>query len=291
MAEQDNKDKKEDEEKADSSEPQEEEENPSQPEAGASPLPQAQGGEPAAADSQPAPKTSRRAGRIGRWLAGPFPYLLVAGASALAVTLALSTRHEVAYREMMDELRQSLTSVERTLAQAKEATTTYVAAPTGEILKDYGNLLNLAAAAENRGDFAEAVGLYHSAVDQDSAYQFSDEAHYRLALCLLRTDRVEEALNELRVVVSRFRGSRYRVRATVELAQQLKEKGDFGQVRRLFYEVIGTRDALPAEDQACVERAYFEIASCFEKEAEVLEASKQSSAAILDLVVAKGSER
>jgi len=228
--------------------------------------------------------------------AGPavLGYLLIAAGSALLVSfllfVLLFVRQEAGYRRTLDRLRESLAAVERSMAKMQVGTTTYVAVPTGEALRDYESLIRLASAAENRGDAAEAMRLYRKAIEKDPAHQFSGEAHYRLALCLLESGRPEEALAELRLMVSQFRGSPYYTRATVRLAKLLKERGDYEQARRLLYQVVASRDGLTPEDQPYVEQASFEIAACLEQQAEAIEASRRSSGEILDLAVTRGAQ-
>ena len=75
-----------------------------------------------AAEDQAAPESNRDSDKRdaavnGRTTAGaallrPLAYLLVAASSALVVSIALSTRHEAAYRQTLDGLRQSLSKLE-----------------------------------------------------------------------------------------------------------------------------------------------------------------------------------
>lgn len=231
---------------------------------------------PVPARPAPAPAPAApAAGGVRPW------HLFVAAALAVAPALCLLVfllaRHEAPAGAA--EVRLSLERLEKKLVAMQAADQLPTRPARGaEPTDTYLSLLSQANLQFRDGNYLGAMDHYRAAIVADTAESLSDEAHYRLGLCLLKEGKPDEAADELRQVVNRFPGSSFYARASVELAQVLMAQRSYATARRALFQVIAVRDRLQGDEREALERAYFAVAHCYEGEADAAVATRTPAA-------------
>lgn len=200
-------------------------------------------------------------------------YLVIALVAALIMGAAVSYRHEAAQRQLIGRFTASIDTLEGRLAsmQQQAALAPATRTPEPKSLDDYALILNGANQLFEKGHFRDAAGRYRSALRGFPSGSLTDQAHYRLGVCMLRTGRAETAANHFRVVTASFPNSRYYARAALELSHVLMGEQQYAQARRVLYQIVGARARLQSEDAETLEKAYYAIARTLEGEADVIE--------------------
>lgn len=220
-------------------------------------------------------------------------YMGVALLAALGMGMVVSYRHQKTQKQLVESFTTSLDRVEYRLALIqKAAEPTLVKKPEkAKSLDDYAYTLSTANTQFHKGQFQDACRSYEEALKMYPAGSLSDQAHYRLGLCLARLNRGDSALEHFRVVVTGFPGSRYYARAALEMSYLLMNKQNYAQARRLLYLIIGSQDRLEAEDRENLDKAYYAVARCFEGEADVAAYIRQLGTSEPDAAARRGDEQ
>jgi len=240
------------------------------------------------AESEAASPMPRRAPILG----GGGIYMGIALLAALGMGAAMSYRQELAQKQLIEQFANSVGRLENGLArfQINRESPVPKASETPRSLDDYTHLLNTANARFQKGRFQEAAVSYGEALTMYPAGGLSDQAHYRLGMCMCRFGKPDSALEHFRAVVTSFPGSRYYARAALEMSYLLMSQKNYSQARRILYLIIGSRNRLEAEDSKSLEKAYYAIARCFEGEAEVIDQINELGTSGLDTGARTGDD-
>jgi len=223
-----------------------------------------------------APKPGRVAARLDRAPSGVAAMVIFAGTALLAALLmgaAISYRYERSQRELMTQLTGALDSLKAQgdIAHAPATTTEQPQRDAPKTYDDYALILNEANMLFNEGRFGAAAERYRAALQAFPSGSLSDQAHYRLGVCLLRAGTPESAVEHLRVVAESFPGSPYCARSALELSRIFIQREEYEQARRVLYRIIGSRARHGSEDAETLEKAYYALGRALEGEAEVVE--------------------
>jgi tetratricopeptide (TPR) repeat protein len=204
-----------------------------------------------------------------------FIVALAALAPAAIIYVTMSNQATIQQRAVMAEFHQSMAGIESKLAslQMVEKDARTVIAGSMEPVT-YLSLLSEGNLQFQQGDFQAAARSYQAAISMDTDGTMGDEAHYRLALCLLKQEARDPALQEFLTIVRSHPGSGFFGRCCTGAARILMERGQFAQARRFLYMAIGARERLKGDDCSALEEAQFAMAECFEAEAASIEASR-----------------
>jgi len=193
--------------------------------------------------------------------------------AALLMGAAISYRYERTQRELMTQLTGALDSL-KVRGNVERAPATTTEQPERDVPKtydDYALILNEANMLFNEGRFGAAAERYRAALKAFPSGSLSDQAHYRLGVCLLRAGTPDNAAEHLRVVAESFPGSPYCARSALELSRIFIQREEYEQARRVLYRIIGSRARLVGEDAETLEKAYYALGRALEGEAEVVE--------------------
>ena len=193
--------------------------------------------------------------------------------AALLMGAAISYRYERTQRELMTQLTGALDSLKAqgNIARVPATTPEPPEPHAPRTYDDYALILNEANMLFNEGRFGAAAERYRGALKAFPSGSLSDQAHYRLGVCLLRAGTPDSAAEHLRVVAESFPGSPYCARSALELSRIFMQREEYEQARRVLYRIIGSRARLASEDAETLEKAYYALGRTLEGEAGVAE--------------------
>ncbi len=202
---------------------------------------------------------------------------LVGFSAASLTALLISSRPASGQEKAVAEIQESIGRLEKTLAQVnlqQQAEPKVIAVSAERAAEGFREQMALADNARSEGALDRAIEHYRAALEADTTRRLSDEAHYELSRCLLKMEREEEALDHLRAIVSRYRGSRHYVASAVLLAERLIARDELLPARKLLYQILAARNAWGPDEQERIARVVYMVARCYEREAEIIESSK-----------------
>ena len=244
----------------------------------------------AATATKPAPPVSRTS-----QMAGVGGAMLVVSVVILvaAVVIAMSSRKQPVEPALINEYRTSMDEITRKLSEIEAKTESAPAIIIGEVgnFDDFTRMMKVGNTQSIEGHFEEAAQSYEAAITLDPSGKLSDEAHYRLGICRVKTGQTEDAIREFRFVVQNYPGSRHYAASALEMGELLMARKNFSQARRLFYMVLGSESRLSEDQQAVLERTYYAIARAYEDEAVAVEATRYNPETALDFGVKTGETR
>jgi tetratricopeptide (TPR) repeat protein len=218
----------------------------------------------------------------------PSGFLLVVAFIALApagiIYIAMSRQADSRQSAMIADFRQSLERMEANLTRLRNGQDdTHAVIQSSGGVPTYLTLLSEGNISYREGDLAGAVRAYKAAIALDTGGTMQDEAHYRLAMCVLSQDADDAALQEFLTVVRLHPGGGYFGRSCVGAARILKARGQFSQSRRFLYMVLGAGERLRGDDRVALEQAYFALPECYELEAASIEESRSVAVQTLNV--------
>ena len=209
------------------------------------------------------------------------------------ITIAMSSHRQPVETELINEFRTSMDEMTLKLSEIEAKTESAPAIIIGEVgnFDDFTRIMKVGNTQFIDRRFEEAAQSYEAAITLDSSGKLSDEAHYRLGMCLLKTGRPEDAIREFRFVIEDYPGSGHYAASALEMGELLMARKNFSQARRLFYMIVGSKSRLAEDQQGVLERTYYAIARAYEGEAEAIEATRYNPETALDFGLKTGESR
>jgi len=200
------------------------------------------------------------------------------------VAIVMASRGKPVETELINEFRTSMDEMTLKLSEIEAMTEPAPAIIIGEVgnFDDFTRMMKVGNTQFLNGHFDEAAQSYEAATTLDVSGKLSDEAHYRLGMCQIKTGQPEDAIREFRVVIENYPGSRHYAASALEMGELLMARQSFSQARRLFYMVLGSETRLDENQQEVLERTYYAIARAYEGEAEAVEATRYNPETALD---------
>lgn len=208
-----------------------------------------------------------------------FLFILLALLPVASVAVVLSIRHETAQKNLYEGFERQLRQMEKrlTLLKAADRESSYVAEESSDPVGDFKSLVEQGNSYFADGKYDEACRTYQAAIESAPSDAVSSEARYNLGTCLAKAAKDDEAREQFRMLLSGPPGGPHYAHAALQMAQLLVKKKDYSQARRLLYQVVAVRDRLAPDELACVERAYYGIARCFDEGGRIVKKARLSS--------------
>lgn len=199
---------------------------------------------------------------------------LLALAPAALVYMVMSGRTNAREQALIAGFQESLSRVEQNISQlnAQQVDTQAILqstpTPTALSVLSEGNI------QFNKGDIDSAIRNYRVAIAMDQNGAIGDEAHYKIAQCMMEKNSIDDGLQEYLTVVRLHPGGAYFGRACIGAADILIKRGNYSQARRFLYMVLGARDRLTGDDRLALEEACYALPECYDMEAAAIEGNR-----------------
>lgn len=116
----------------------------------------------------------------------------------------------------------------------------------------------MAKALEEKKRFEKAIKLYREIINNYSAYQWAEEAQYRVAACYLGLNKLEETVGSFQSLLKNYPQTKYSLKAKLNI-------GEIFVKQKKYKEAIGTfKNILKKEKEGDVAaRLQYKIGNCY----------------------------